>query len=77
MIIIKDLDNGRVQILPQCRYEIEWEEETKTAYIREPIKTHHLEEIEIMLIINGYRYKNIVIGDPDVNRGYETIKTLA
>ncbi len=76
MINIKNQDNGRIEILPECKYKIEWEEETKTAYILDPIKVCYLEDIEIMLILNGYRYKNIKVGNPNVNRNFETAKTL-
>lgn len=51
----------KVRILKNTKYNIWWEESTKTVYIEAPVKVRHLEQIEVMLLSSGYVYKNIII----------------
>lgn len=54
------------QILFNLTYAVYWDEENKTAHILTPVKVYHLDYIRYELLKNGYNYKNIVIGRPDV-----------
>lgn len=51
----------KVIILKNIKYNIEWEEKTKTVYIESPVKVRDLKQIKTMLICSGYVYKNLII----------------
>ncbi len=57
----------KVKILDNIKYNVEWEQSTKTVYIEPPVKVRDLEQIEVMLLSSGYVYKNIII-EPKAKR---------
>ncbi len=56
------------RILLNLKYEIYWEEDSKTVFILSPVKVKHLEDIKYQLLYNGYYYKNLIIGRPGYDR---------
>lgn len=55
-----------IKILDMLLYHMYYDYSTDTAYIDAPVKVKHMEEIRVWLICSGYKYKNIIIGKPDL-----------
>lgn len=55
-----------VQIIEMLKYNIYYDYTTDTAYINSVVKVRHLKQIREWLLEEGYKFKNIVIGRPDV-----------
>ena len=54
------------RILEMLKYNMYYDWSTLTVYIDAPVKVRHMEEIRVWLICSGYKYKNIIIGKPDL-----------
>lgn len=50
------------RILNNLIYLIEYDEINQIVYVRDNIKTKHIEEIRLWLISSGIIYKNIIVG---------------
>lgn len=55
-----------IRIKEMLKYETYYDYETKTVYIRDKVKVRDLHDIRVWLIDNGYYFKNIIIGRPDL-----------
>ena len=47
-------------------YHLYWNIKTKTININEPIKVSVLMRIKKLLMLNDIKYKNIIIGNPNI-----------
>ncbi len=43
-------------------YTIYWDNEEQIIYIYDPVRVRDLYRLRYWLIVNGYRYKNFIIG---------------
>lgn len=54
------------QILKHLRYHIYWDFYNEIVYVRDNVKTRHINELRYELKKAGYNYKNLIIGRPDL-----------